>query len=147
MAGKRSVLLVEDVVSQVSSTVFRLEDELECRVVAVVSVEAALEKLSQERFDVIIVDVKIPIVEHGEFRDFGGVELVDRLHRMPDDHLNLLTPYIFLTAQQRSLIGGGPVADKRCLGLVKKLNQSAAVEIIRSYFEIRMPVGVESAKR
>ena len=123
------ILVVEDDPDSISTTAYRLEHELRCAVTVARTLDEALKYLSGTLFDALIVDVRIPRSVGEGWAEFGGIELIAMLHR-DFENPNVSTPYIFLTAQKRSLSGGEAIADKRCLGVVKKLTQDEAIAIV-----------------
>ena len=123
--------------SQFPSTTLRLREHLGVDVTVAVSMDDAVKLLKGQKFDVLIVDVRLPREDNGELRDFGGIELLSDLHLAGPDAINARTPYILLTAQMRSLSGGGIIADSRCLGVVKKLRQREVKSLVGGYLDTR----------
>lgn len=124
MSKKLRILIIEEDPDGIDLTVLHLQEHFHAELLWATSVQAATEKVRSEKLDLLIVDVRIPFTEDGELRDFGGVDVVDELHREGKGALNAEVPYIFLTAQKRSLVGGDGrgsdvVEDPRCLGVVK----------------------------
>jgi len=135
MKEKARVLIVEDDSQSVRTTRFDLADELGSEVHIAESVEAAISMLEKMRFDILIVDVRIPLRKGDVIAEFGGLELIEKWDNMGPRALNANTPFLFLTAQQRSVLNAQVMKNERCLGAVKKLTQFNTVDIVRDYLE------------
>jgi CheY-like chemotaxis protein len=90
MGGKRSLLVVEDDMAQRESIVSLIGDS-DVRIVTVETGAAALEALSGQHFDCMVLDLTLP--------DVSGFELLDQLGKLPQVRD---LPIVIYTAQELS---------------------------------------------
>lgn len=145
-----SVLVIEDE-ENIRTTRFDLEYELNCKIFTSETAEAAREALAKDRFDLLLVDVQIPESAGGKILQFGGLDVISSLHAGELGPLNIETHYLVLTAQRNSLYREKVTKDVKCLGVVGKINQTKAIDIIGGHFalkekEVRGAEGLSSSR-
>ncbi len=83
---KRNLLVVDDETDMLVLLKRSLEPELDCRVETAESAETALERLQGQRFDLLLVDIKMP--------GMGGMELLARVKdEQPELTVVMMTAY------------------------------------------------------
>ena len=124
-----TVLVIEDK-ENIRTVRFDLEHELDCALTICKTASDARKELSDKKFDLILVDVQIPDSVGGAVLPFGGLDVVETLHEGELGQLNTDTHYLILTAQKNSLFRAKVTKDRRCLGVVGKINQLKAIDLI-----------------
>lgn len=136
------ILMIEDE-NNIRTTRFDLENDFGCDISVAETAVDAYKELSEQLYDLIIVDVQIPESVDGDVLDFGGLEVMESLIDGKLGSLNKEVRYLVLTAQQSSLARSRVVNDPRCLGVVRKISQSDAIRIIGGYLASKANTGRE----
>lgn len=126
---RKRVLFVEDEPQNVRVTQARLQRSGHQTKFAT-NVSEAETLLRNERFDVLVVDIRLPDKPEGVLDFDGGLTLIKQLRGGVYGEENRATPFIILTGQKRSLDLGGVQRLGGCLGVEKKLTQYRTVDII-----------------
>lgn len=94
-----SILLVDDTQSKISSVISALEDigVNKDLIKTAISATSAKKIMKEEHFDLLILDVALPLRDHGDPIPKGGLDLLDEIKERPfyrlPDHIIGLTAY------------------------------------------------------
>ncbi len=116
MATTKKVLVIEDIPATLEATVLSITLRGHT-VVEVASVDEALKVLSNDTFDLVLLDWRLPMTEGDSVDAEGGAQLVAAFHRQDGDGI----PYVIVSAQMATV----PTSLRRdplCRGIVGKLS-------------------------
>ena len=96
---KRTILIVDDEQDMLQLLKRSLEPELDCRVEAALSGESALKMLSENAYDMVLADIKMPGMD--------GLELLELIKRSnPDQTVVMMTAYGTIDAAVEAVKSG-----------------------------------------
>lgn len=128
MDPRKRVLVVDDIPESLEATVEEVR-QMGCAVTECASVAKAIAILNDHRFDLMILDWRIPEHDGEPTLVDGGALLLDAIRNGGVTAANRSLQYVVVSAQ-RSTVSAGSL-DDRCLGIVGKLSPEILDEILR----------------
>lgn len=117
---KLRVLLIEDEISTVRGTIRGLERK-NFTIDKVGSVVEAENCIGNNTYDLLIIDIRIPLEPRGKAEDDAGLDIIRRLRNGNLGPLNRNSHFIILTAQNRAVRIDEFENNKNFLGVFGKL--------------------------
>ncbi|MGA3132445.1 MAG: response regulator [Terracidiphilus sp.] len=117
------LLVVEDIEKTLAGTIRELED-LVAQIKQVTNVEDAIECLRHEKFDLVLLDWRLPLTLGGPVNDDAGLVVLDHT-KLPLGNDNLDIPVIILTAQSSTIDSQALKEHPNCRYVISKLEMDA----------------------
>ena len=113
------LLVVEDIGSTLVGTIRELKD-LVAEIKQVTNVEDAIECLRHEKFDLILLDWRLPLKPEGPVNDNAGLDILNHT-KLPLGTDNLDIPVIVLTAQSSTIDSRALKEHPNCRYVISKM--------------------------
>jgi len=121
MPNKNKILIIEDEINTIRAAVKKLEKRNNTIVKHVVFMEDAEEFLKTDKYDLLVVDARIPSIRQDSLVEEGGLDLMKKLVNSEFGNLNNNTMFIILSSQAHSLRNEEIISHELCGGLFPKL--------------------------
>lgn len=124
------VLVLEDEINTIRGTL-RAIKHISTNVTEVKNIVEAQNALINNRYELLIVDVRVPHNGGNKLIAEGGIDLVNSIFEGKYGSHNKNTPFIILSAQDRSIRKESIKNSEACIGILSKLMHLEVLDIVK----------------